>query len=123
MARRRLKYSRPAREFISEEVSHLVREKGYPVKRAVAAAISMARRRGLKVPARRNPDLLLVNPRGEGKLMGTAVYKIAYRHAADGRDYIHEFEFPENVQLYVLSPSRVLLFGRHKPIIDLFERE
>lgn len=29
---------------VSEEISHLVREKGYPQKRAVAAALSMERR-------------------------------------------------------------------------------
>lgn len=32
----------------SEEISHLVRDKGYPQKRAVAAALSMKRRGAFK---------------------------------------------------------------------------
>jgi lysophospholipase L1-like esterase len=48
------------RTFVSGEISHLMRDKGYPQPRAVAAALSQARRAGCKVgpnPNRRdNPD-------------------------------------------------------------------
>lgn len=118
----RTKYSRAARRFLSEEISHLIR-KGYPRERAVAAAMAMARRKGLKVPSpRRNPELVLANPTGHRR-MASAVYEIAYKHVADGLDYKHQFEDPDNVELYILSPYKVLIFGRHKPIIGLFERE
>jgi hypothetical protein len=76
----------------------------------------------MKVPPRlrKNPELVLVNP--PARQMGTAVYEIAYRHKADGRDYKHVFDDPDNVELHILSPYKVLIYGRHKPIIDLFER-
>ena len=48
------RYSSAARAFLGGEVPALVAE-GYPPRRAVAAALDMARRAGLKVPAR-NPD-------------------------------------------------------------------
>ena len=48
------RYSPAARAFLGGEVPALVAE-GYPPRRAVAAALDMARRAGLKVPARRNP--------------------------------------------------------------------
>lgn len=44
------KYSEEAREFISEEISHLMNDKGYDHDRAVAAAIEQAREKGYKVP-------------------------------------------------------------------------
>ena len=52
-----------ARAFIAAEIRHL-RGKGYPQKRAVAAALSVARRKGLKVPPRaKNPLLAIIgNP-------------------------------------------------------------
>ena len=43
-------YSEEAREFIHEEVKHHVKEQGMPQDQAVAAAMSEARRKGMKVP-------------------------------------------------------------------------
>ncbi len=43
-------YSDQAREFISKEVSHLMKDKGMSQKRAVAAAHDIAKRKGMKVP-------------------------------------------------------------------------
>lgn len=37
----------------SEEISHLIRDKGYPQKRAVAAAYSIERRGGFKKSSKR----------------------------------------------------------------------
>ena len=51
------RYSPAARAFIGGEVPALVAE-GYPPRRAVAASLALARRAGLKVPAR-NPRLFL----------------------------------------------------------------
>lgn len=48
-------YSPKARRFLSREIKHLVRDKGYSPKRAVGAAFDMARSKGLKVPPRPNP--------------------------------------------------------------------
>ena len=38
---------------VSEEISHLVRDRGYPQKRAVAAALSMKRRGDFKMKRRK----------------------------------------------------------------------
>ena len=47
--------SAKARKFISDEISHLVRDKGYEQRRAVAAAFSVARKKGfIKNPAKKN---------------------------------------------------------------------
>jgi len=35
---------------VSGEIRHLMRDKGYPQKRAVAASYNMARKRGMDVP-------------------------------------------------------------------------
>jgi hypothetical protein len=43
-------YSEKSRGFISEEIKHHVKDKGMPQDQAVAAAMSEARRKGLKVP-------------------------------------------------------------------------
>ena len=51
--------SRKAQKFMSREVSHLMRDKGYPQKRAVAAAYAIARRKGFKL----NPG-----PRGKRRV-------------------------------------------------------
>ncbi|HVL87567.1 MAG TPA: DUF6496 domain-containing protein [Candidatus Thermoplasmatota archaeon] len=45
-------YGEKARGFLSEEIRHHVKEKGMPQDQAVAAAMSEARRKGLKVPKR-----------------------------------------------------------------------
>jgi hypothetical protein len=111
-ARRRANpgYSEAARAFLAEEIPRLV-ERGMPQRQAVAAALAQARRAGLKVP-KRNPGVLaLVNPGTDADLMGTAVYEVRYRHAEDGADYVHEFEFPDSVTLWRLSPYQVLLQG------------
>jgi hypothetical protein len=44
------KYSDSASDFIGKEISHLMKDKGYEHKRAVAAAINIARDKGYKVP-------------------------------------------------------------------------
>lgn len=43
-------YSEESRKFISKEIEHHVEDKGMPQDQAVAAAMSEARRKGLKVP-------------------------------------------------------------------------
>lgn len=43
-------YSEEAREFIHKEVKHHVEDKGMPQDQAVAAAMSEARKKGMKVP-------------------------------------------------------------------------
>lgn len=43
------KYSDKASSFIGKEISHLMRDKGYPHDRAVAAAINVAKEKGMKV--------------------------------------------------------------------------
>jgi len=46
------KYSKKASEFIGKEISHLKKDKGYPQDRAVAAAINVAKDKGMKVGAK-----------------------------------------------------------------------
>jgi hypothetical protein len=43
-------YGEKARGFLEEEISHHVKDKGMPQDQAVAAAMSEARRKGLRVP-------------------------------------------------------------------------
>ena len=43
------KYSDKASSFIGKEISHLMHDKGYPHDRAVAAAINVAKEKGMKV--------------------------------------------------------------------------
>jgi len=47
------KYSKKASEFIGKEISHLKKDKGYPQDRAVAAAINVAKEKGMKVGAKK----------------------------------------------------------------------
>lgn len=47
------KYSKKASEFIGKEISHLEKDKGYPHERAVAAAINVAKEKGMKVGAKK----------------------------------------------------------------------
>lgn len=47
------KYSKKASEFIGKEISHLKKDKGYPQERAVAAAINVAKEKGMKVGAKK----------------------------------------------------------------------
>ena len=47
------KYSKKASEFIGKEISHLKKDKGYPQDRAVAAAIDIAKEKGMKVGAKK----------------------------------------------------------------------
>lgn len=46
-----------ARDFISKEISHLIKDKGYSQQRAIAAAHSVAREKGYKVPANPNESV------------------------------------------------------------------
>lgn len=50
MAEKDSGYSDKAREFLDKEIEHHVEDKGMPQDQAVAAAMSEARRKGLKVP-------------------------------------------------------------------------
>lgn len=43
-------YSDKARDFLGKEIRHHVKDKGMPQDQAVAAAMSEARKKGLKVP-------------------------------------------------------------------------
>lgn len=43
-------YSDKARKFLDKEIEHHVEDKGMPQDQAVAAAMSEARRKGMKVP-------------------------------------------------------------------------
>lgn len=49
-------YTERSREFISKEIEHHVKEKGMPQDQAVAAAMSEARRKGMKVPPEEEGD-------------------------------------------------------------------
>jgi hypothetical protein len=48
-SKKKKKYSKKASEFIGKEISHLKKDKGYPQDRAVAAAINVAKDKGMKV--------------------------------------------------------------------------
>lgn len=48
-AKKKNKYSKKASEFIGKEISHLKKDKGYSQERAVAAAINVAKEKGMKV--------------------------------------------------------------------------
>ena len=48
-SKKKNKYSKKASEFIGKEISHLKKDKGYPQDRAVAAAINVAKDKGMKV--------------------------------------------------------------------------
>ncbi len=47
------RYSPAAQEYISEKIRFLIDEEGKTQEQAIAQAISMARKRGFKVPERR----------------------------------------------------------------------
>ncbi len=121
-ARLNPQYSEAARGFLSEEIPRLVR-RGMPQRQAVAAALSQARRAGLKVPARNPGTLALINrPKPsryfpEPVYFGEAVYEVRYRHAGDRADYVHTFEHPDLVTLHALSPLEVLMYGQ-EPIVQ-----
>ena len=51
--KKKKKYSKKASEFIGKEISHLKKDKGYPQERAVAAAINVAKEKGMKVGSKK----------------------------------------------------------------------
>jgi hypothetical protein len=51
--KKKTKYSKKASEFIGKEISHLKKDKGYPQDKAVAAAINVAKDKGMKVGAKK----------------------------------------------------------------------
>ncbi len=51
--KKKKKYSKKASEFIGKEISHLKKDKGYPQDRAVAAAINVAKEKGMKVGSKK----------------------------------------------------------------------
>ncbi len=130
------RYSPAARKFISREVEHLMRDKGYDQTRAVAAAHDVARRKGYKVPPvsrKKNPNLIVYgNPHDTkglyhpmrrelplqhrvdvGRVAGQIaenVHAILYEHANDGLFYEHEFE--PGVQAFALQNGDILLSRR-----------
>jgi hypothetical protein len=52
-SKKKNKYSKKASEFIGKEISHLKKDKGYPQDRAIAAAINVAKEKGMKVGAKK----------------------------------------------------------------------
>ena len=50
---KKTKYSKKASEFIGKEITHLKKDKGYPQDRAVAAAINIAKEKGMKVRSKK----------------------------------------------------------------------
>ena len=44
------KVSKKAKKTISDEIKHLIKDKGYSQSQAVAAAYSVAKKKGFKVP-------------------------------------------------------------------------
>jgi hypothetical protein len=113
------RYSPAARRFITAEIRHLIRDKGYKFERAVAAAHEMARRKGLRVPRwRSNPTLAIANP-PRRRLMGDAVYQIKYRHASNGKDWVHDFERPDDVRLEILDDHRVCMVSSGGALIGM----
>jgi hypothetical protein len=52
-SKKKNKYSKKASEFIGKEISHLKKDKGYPQDRAVAAAINVAKEKGMKVGSKK----------------------------------------------------------------------
>lgn len=52
-SKKKNKYSKKASSFIGKEISHLEKDKGYPHERAVAAAINVAKDKGMKVGSKK----------------------------------------------------------------------
>ena len=50
---KKTKYSKKASEFIGKEISHLKKDKKFPQKKAVAAAINIAKEKGMKVGSKK----------------------------------------------------------------------
>ncbi len=88
---------------------------------------TMQRGRGNRFTARKykfNPSVLAINPpetEPPGELFADAVYSIAYRHAEDGVDYIHEFDDPEDVVILDQSDRQALILGESMDILDTFD--
>ena len=83
--------SRKAQTFMSREVSHLMRDKGYPQKRAVAAAYAIARKKGFQL----NPG-----PRGKRRMTITVEQFAAWvkrqRNPEMWRAFLAKFRGYEN---------------------------
>ena len=58
------KYSDDASDFISKEISHLMKDKGYSQDRAIAAALSVAREKGYKVPEKSDEGKINIENEG-----------------------------------------------------------
>lgn len=67
------KYSDAASEFISKEISHLMKDKGYTQDRAVAAALSVAREKGYKVPEKSDEGMQYEMERNDGSYVDRPV--------------------------------------------------
>jgi hypothetical protein len=50
MDKKHLKMTLPAKEFVSKKIDILMKKEGFPQQKAIAAAYSMARKKGFKVP-------------------------------------------------------------------------
>jgi hypothetical protein len=70
------KESDEAREFISKEIGHLEKDKGYEPKRAAAAAYSVARKKGFKVPRKVKAEFF---PGYPTKFAGGATYNLVWK--------------------------------------------
>jgi hypothetical protein len=55
-SKKKNKYSKKASEFIGKEISHLKKDKDYPQDRAVAAAINVAKEKGMKVGSKKSNE-------------------------------------------------------------------
>lgn len=74
------RYSERARAYVAEKIPKLVRE-GYPQQQAVAIAMSMARRRGMKVPQERKANPVSAKPRAKES------YEVALEDAKELEGY------------------------------------
>lgn len=66
-------YSDNASDFISKEISHLIKDKGYSQDRAVAAALSIAREKGYKVPEKSDEGMAYEMDTNDGSYVDRSV--------------------------------------------------
>lgn len=82
------KYSKQASEFIGKEISHLEKDKGYTHDRAVAAAINIAKEKGMKVPKQKNEsEEKMHNPKAATRNRGDVVFPAESPKVKDDKDH------------------------------------
>lgn len=119
--RARSRYSAAARRFVSAEIRKLVR-RGYSEARAIAAALDVARRKGLKVPARKNA-LGWLRPKkkkhssSSGVVIGDSALALSYEGGQGKRSgkmrgpWEHEFE-SDDVEIIGRKDGSLILRSR-----------